>query len=278
MVVSPTDATRETTRETIVETAAALLREHGRSALTTRRVAAAAGVQAPTIYRLFGDKDGLLEAVAEYVYGEYVAAKSREVAEEAGSDPAQVLRRGWLAHIGFGLANPDLYLLLNEPGRSSPTAAAGISALRTRIHRLAVAGRLAVDEDRATQLVHAAGTGTIQALLASGVGEQDHGLAVAMFETLTKTLLTEVRTTPPGDTGSESAHSVSADPGGAGHTLALTIALAAIAPDLPGLTGSERDLLAEWLGRVIAALQTAAGSGQRSDESATGRRSTPGPH
>ncbi|WP_338419811.1 TetR family transcriptional regulator [Streptomyces klenkii] len=33
--------------------------------MTTRAVAAAAGVQAPAIYRLFGDKDGLLEAVAE---------------------------------------------------------------------------------------------------------------------------------------------------------------------------------------------------------------------
>jgi AcrR family transcriptional regulator len=36
----------------------------GRRAVTTRAVAAGAGVQAPTIYRLFGDKDGLLDALA----------------------------------------------------------------------------------------------------------------------------------------------------------------------------------------------------------------------
>ena len=56
-----------------MEVAARLLREQGAAAVTTRAVAMAAGVQAPTIYRLFGDKDGLLDAVAEYV----LAAQAR---------------------------------------------------------------------------------------------------------------------------------------------------------------------------------------------------------
>src|ERR1700677_3669653 len=51
------------TRENLVEVAARLLREQGAAAVTTRAVALAAGVQAPAIYRLFGDKDGLLDAV-----------------------------------------------------------------------------------------------------------------------------------------------------------------------------------------------------------------------
>ncbi|WP_328341958.1 helix-turn-helix domain-containing protein [Micromonospora sp. NBC_00421] len=37
----------------------------GARAVTTRGVAERARVRAPTIYRLFGDKDGLVEAVAE---------------------------------------------------------------------------------------------------------------------------------------------------------------------------------------------------------------------
>src|SRR5579862_10063683 len=62
-----TYADRRETRDNLVEVAARLLREQGAAAVTTRAVAEAAGVQAPTIYRLFGDKDGLLDAAAEHV-------------------------------------------------------------------------------------------------------------------------------------------------------------------------------------------------------------------
>ena len=51
-------------RERILAATAKLLAEGGREAASTRAVGAAAGVQAPTIYRLFGDKQGLLDAVA----------------------------------------------------------------------------------------------------------------------------------------------------------------------------------------------------------------------
>ena len=60
------------TRERIVEAAAALLAQGGREAVSTRAVSAAAGVQAPTIYRIFGDKQGLLDAVASRGFAEYV--------------------------------------------------------------------------------------------------------------------------------------------------------------------------------------------------------------
>ncbi|MBC8122483.1 MAG: TetR family transcriptional regulator, partial [Gemmatimonadaceae bacterium] len=49
-------------RARIVVAAAGLIDSGGRDAATTRAVAAAAAVQAPTIYRLFGDKRGLLDA------------------------------------------------------------------------------------------------------------------------------------------------------------------------------------------------------------------------
>ena len=66
---------REVSRQRIIEAAADLLAHEGREALTTRAVAAAAGVQPPTIYRLFGDKDGLLDAVIEHGYATFLAAK-----------------------------------------------------------------------------------------------------------------------------------------------------------------------------------------------------------
>ena len=74
MTAPPTD-----TRARIVDAAARLLREAGPAAVTTRGVAEAAGLQAPAIYRLFGDKDGLLEAVAEHVLATWVDSKARTV-------------------------------------------------------------------------------------------------------------------------------------------------------------------------------------------------------
>ncbi|WP_406044464.1 TetR/AcrR family transcriptional regulator [Micromonospora sp. NBC_00898] len=53
-------------RDRIVRAAAALPAEGGREAVTTRAVSRAAGVQAPTIYRQFGNLRGLLDAAASY--------------------------------------------------------------------------------------------------------------------------------------------------------------------------------------------------------------------
>ena len=50
--------------ERMLRAAADLLQTGGIEAVSTRAVAAAAGVQPPTIYRQFGDKDGLLDALA----------------------------------------------------------------------------------------------------------------------------------------------------------------------------------------------------------------------
>ena len=51
-------------RARILRAATELLATGGRDAVTTRAVSAAAGVQPPTIYRHFGDMQGLFEAVA----------------------------------------------------------------------------------------------------------------------------------------------------------------------------------------------------------------------
>lgn len=84
--------------------AAEFLESGGRDALTTRAVAASAGVQAPAIYRLFGDKRGLIDAVAEHGYQAYLSTKR----PTGGLDPVDGLRVGWDLHVEFGLANPAL--------------------------------------------------------------------------------------------------------------------------------------------------------------------------
>ena len=58
---SEEDGGTEKARARIVVAALQLIDEGGVAALTTRAVAQAAGVQAPTIYRLFGDKTRIAE-------------------------------------------------------------------------------------------------------------------------------------------------------------------------------------------------------------------------
>ncbi|WP_353648632.1 helix-turn-helix domain-containing protein [Nakamurella sp. A5-74] len=230
-------SSRSDTRTTIVEAAARLLHEQGPSAVTTRAVAEAAGVQAPALYRLFGDKDGLLQAVAEHVLAEFVSTKAESVRAEAagGTDPVDDLRAGWRIQVEFGLTHPAVFALLNDPARTDPSPAAqsGWQVLTARVHRIAVAGRLRVTEQRAVQLVHAAGTGVIQTLLAAPVAHRDAGLHEEMLEAVLGRILTDAPAT------------------GDDRPRAATVAFRALAPDLPGLSAAERQLLLEWLDRTI---------------------------
>lgn len=206
--------------------------------MTTRRVAERAGVQAPTIYRLFGDKDGLLEAVAEHVMTSFVVGKSRAMAaaEAADVDPLEDLRSSWRRQVEFGLANPAVHRLLSDPDRAagSPAARAGREVLASRVHRLAVAGLLRVPEPHAVDLIQAAGTGAIHVLLATPEQTRDPDLAEAMMEAVLAAILVD-------------------DPGGVpAGPVSAAVALRAVAPDLEVLSAAERRLLAEWLDRVAA--------------------------
>src|SRR5918997_166322 len=96
-------------RARILAAAARLIAEAGRDAATTRAVAAAAGVQAPTLYRLFGDKQGLLDAVTAYGFERYLAEKKTLVPSD---DPVADLKRGWDNHVEFGLTHPAFYVLM----------------------------------------------------------------------------------------------------------------------------------------------------------------------
>lgn len=194
-------------------------------------------MQAPAIYRLFGDKDGLLEAVAEQVMSAYAASKAGIVGAVTadGADPLDDLRAGWDTHIAFGLANPSVFRLLSDPDRARVSAAAqaGKRVLALRVHRVAVSGRLRVGEQRATDLIHAAGTGVIQTLLSMPPDGRDPGLAEAMYEAVLRHILTDAPTRA------------------ADATMAATVAFRAVAPRLDMLSDAERQLMTEWLDRAI---------------------------
>ncbi|GGF37249.1 TetR/AcrR family transcriptional regulator [Williamsia phyllosphaerae] len=233
-------STRDDIRTRIVGVAAALMRDHGASAVTTRRVAQDADVQPPTIYRLFGDKDGLLEAVAEHVLAEHVSTKRRitAAAESDGVDPLVDLSEGWRTQVEFGVANPELFRLMSDPQRMtrSRAAEAGMEVFRTRIRRVAETGRLRVSETRALALVQAAGVGAIQVLLATPPPDRDADLSEAMLDAVLRQILTDVPVRDEDD------------------RTAAAVAFRAITPSLDMLSASERGLLAEWLDRVVAGI------------------------
>ncbi|WP_428956448.1 TetR/AcrR family transcriptional regulator [Streptomyces sp. cg35] len=220
-------------RERILAATAKLLSEGGQEAVSTRAVGAAAGVQAPTIYRLFGDKQGLLDAAAAEGFAAYLSDKT---GLEPTGDPIEDLRAGWDLHLGFGLANPALYLLMygrQRPGATPPPAAvAGTEILAAHIRRIAEAGRLRVTEERAAQLVHAAGSGTTVTLIGQPEGQRDLELSMLAREAVIAAITT----------GAPAAET----PGPVGAAVALRAAL----PGTEALTEAEQALLREWLDRI----------------------------
>lgn len=220
-------------RRRVIEAAAELLAREGRDAVTTRAVADAAGVQPPAIYRLFGDKSGLLEALAEHGYAEFLAAKHLD---PGALDPIEDLRAGWDLAVEFGLTHPALYTLMySEPAKAaSPSYRAGLEILAERVRRLAVGGWLRVDEGLATTLIHATARGAVLTWLSLPEDRRDPALLTAMREAMV-TAVTRLEPAVP-------------EPGPAGAARALRAAL----PEQTALTDGEAHLLGEWLDRLAA--------------------------
>ncbi|ONF68646.1 TetR/AcrR family transcriptional regulator [Amycolatopsis keratiniphila] len=219
-----------TTKDRLVRAAAELLREGGREALSTRAVSAAAGVQAPTLYRTFGDKDGLLDAVATYGFKSYLEGKH---ALGETDDPVGDLRRGWDLHVEFGLQQPAFYMLMYGEPRVREARREADAILRRIVGRIAEAGRLRVPVEQAAQLVHATGMGVILSFLSSPPEQRDPDLIDAAREHVIAAITTD-----------------SADD--ASNIPSRAIALKAALEKEPGdaLTAAEHTMLAEWLDRL----------------------------
>jgi AcrR family transcriptional regulator len=152
-------------REHILSAAVNLLTEVGPDGLSTRAVAAAAGVQTPTLYRLFADKDGLLDALATFGFESYLAEKR---AFEPSENPVDDLRRGWDVHVEFGLANPAIYTLMYgsaRPGRQPAAAAENRAIMRGMLERANTQGLLRVPIEVAMVSIEASTTGAVLLLL-----------------------------------------------------------------------------------------------------------------
>lgn len=227
------DLEAQDVRARVLEAAVKLIGEGGVAALTTRAVASAASVQAPTLYRLFGEKRGLLNAVAEHALAAFVAQKA---AVEPHPDPVQDLSDAWDSYVAFGLASPAVFAIINElamPASASPAALAGIAILRERVLRIARAGRLAMPVERAVALIHAAGVGTVATLLALPLNERDGQLSSTARDAVLAAILAEPASRAD-DTG----------------IAPLAVALCSRLGETDNLTPGERLLLAELLDRL----------------------------
>ena len=225
-------ASREDVRTRSIEVALQLLKEGGRDALTTRAVADAAGIQAPTLYRLFGDKRGLLDAVVEY---SYVSVFKTKKAQKYDPDPLENLRKAWEHNTKYGLENPILYALLvgdPRPGFPSPVTQIVQQRLGETIHQIALAGRLRVTEKQAVELVYAASTGAVLALLAMPEEQRDLRLAQDACEAVIAAIT--------------NASPTSDKPGAEAAAITLKAAL----PEVKSLTDGERLFLTELLDRI----------------------------
>lgn len=236
MVTGAGQQSREGARDRVVRAAAALLSREGPDAVSTRAVAAAAGIQPPTIFRLFGDKDGLMEAVAAFGLSKYLPAKELL---EATDDPLADLARAWDLHVRFGLCQPVFYTLAFGQSRPGHVTAAGreaVAGLQQIMRRAADAGLLRMSVERATALMHANGTGVVFMLLGMPPQERDPGLSATARDNVLAAVTGGVR-------------QAERPAGGVGHR-ATALREALQGSGASALSDGERILLTEWLNRL----------------------------
>jgi AcrR family transcriptional regulator len=219
----------------VLEAAAGLLGSGGVDAVSTRAVASAAGVQPPTIYRQFGDKQGLLDAVTGYVLQNYLQDKRRAALTD---DPVQDFRDSWDLHVGFGLTHPDCYILAYvqaHPGAMPVLARESIEILQRQVARIGDRGLLKMSVKRAVEFVHAAAVGHVLSQIRVPPGERDPQLSAVTRENAIAAIATDGSRKPaPADLP--------------GRAVALREALHSNTNG--ALTMGEKAMMAEWLDRL----------------------------
>ena len=183
-------AARPQVREALLAAARAELVEHGRAAISLRAVARRAGLSHASPKYHFGDRSGLLTAIAT----EGFQALARDLSQVHESDPAQQLAALGRTYIDFGLSHRALFELMFTPSELHATDAQLIAAQQEAIGALttAVSGlaRIGATPSDTPQL----------ALLSWALV---HGLVV-----LARDGALEAAAAPPAGSGAELAHAL----------------------------------------------------------------------
>ncbi|GAA4592898.1 TetR/AcrR family transcriptional regulator [Planotetraspora phitsanulokensis] len=230
------------TRDRLLLAAAQLLHESPGKTVSTRAVCERAGVQAPTLYHHFGSKQGLLDAVVNYGFTQYVqGGEPGDTGDgEMGRDPVARIRRGWDDHVRYGLDHPSFYVLLYgqiEPGVPCTLTSRAEAMLLDLLTAVAREGRLRVSPAEAARQIAAANVGVTLSLIARPDGDVDLGTSHQVREALIDALITDA--------------SAPAEDGSAPTIRTLAIALsAALEGGTTALSTGESTMLREWLHRL----------------------------
>jgi AcrR family transcriptional regulator len=136
----------------VLEAADRLLAEEGVEALTTTRVAAAAGVSVGALYQYLPDRDAITEALAEGYLArleDLMTSFADQAAKETWDDPVGLLVDAFTA---LYRAEPGFRALWLGRGLTEATRDADVAHKRvmaTGVHRVLVAQRLLRDDDAA---------------------------------------------------------------------------------------------------------------------------------
>ena len=127
------------TRQSLLDSASALLDLGGVEAVTLREVGARSGVSRSAAYRHFADKESLLAVLATNALSEL--GDALEVLVASDDPPRDILRSALLSLIDIGRTRPHLYRLMFTPPAGDPTAARQV-AERTQALFLDLVGRI----------------------------------------------------------------------------------------------------------------------------------------
>jgi AcrR family transcriptional regulator len=164
-----------------------LLRDGGPAALTTRAVCACAGVTAPTLYHHYGDKDGLLRAVAQ---AELLAMFARKQGMKSTGDALQDLKRGWDDWVEFAIEQPHLVRALQASGGATtqPLREAAEAIAADRLATLATTTPLVLDPHTAARVLVAGANAVVQMLLDGLTVPEVRGLSALLRDGLVSSL------------------------------------------------------------------------------------------
>ncbi len=209
--------------------------------IATRAVCEAVGVTQPVLYRLFGDKRGLLDALADHGLQRYAALKA---AQTQTADPVADLKSGWAEHMQFAAENPALYQLMFVPRPWSQSFAREriYDLLVATLTRCAAAGRLETEPRVAAQLILSANVGVALNQMAQPDLFNDSTLSQRMRDAVFGSLLRNADPPQPAEPLRAAAL-----------RLHSQLSLSDADADADALDPPESALLRHWLHRIVGA-------------------------
>jgi AcrR family transcriptional regulator len=178
------------TRDRLLLAGATLLDESKGKAVSTRAICERAGVQAPTLYHHFGNRDGLFDAVLSHGFKAFLSERRTA----PGRDPIADIREGWDTHVHFGLEHPEFYALIYgrvRPGVPCAVVADVEAMILDALQPAARQGRLRVSPDEAAAHVVAASSGVTLALIQQPPEHRDPTLSDRVRDGVLAAITTE---------------------------------------------------------------------------------------